>query len=151
MLPIMVRTVSRFVTIALCLMAVGCGGDDDGPAGPSGSSPYQGEWSGTTTQNRPISFTVSSDQKVTALTVGYNFGGCSGTSTLSNLSLDIGFRQSLVGTQLVPGFAFSSSSPDQPNQIVGEFSSNTMATGNLIFVNFQGCGSAFDVWTANKR
>src|SRR4051812_44202285 len=58
-----------------------------GSTRPSSTS-LEGQWSGTTTQGTPIGFTVSADQKVTAISVGYRFGGCAGTETLANLNLD---------------------------------------------------------------
>jgi hypothetical protein len=55
---------------------------DGSPAAPSsgGSSGYDGQWSGTTFQGARITFTVAA-QKVTAITVGYNFNGCSGANS----------------------------------------------------------------------
>src|SRR5215204_825321 len=73
----------RVLLMACCALASGCGG----PTDPSPST-LEGQWSGTTSQGTPISFTVSSDQKVTAITVGYTFNGCAGTQTFANLSLE---------------------------------------------------------------
>src|SRR5438046_1264923 len=72
----------RFVTIAWCALMCACG-----PTTPS-SATLDGQWSGTTSQGTPITFTVSSDQKVTDITVGYSFNGCSGVQTFSNLNLE---------------------------------------------------------------
>src|SRR5690348_4859164 len=74
---------SSCVVIACCAVIAGCSQTTT----PSSSS-LEGQWTGTTAQGTPISFTVSSDQRVTAITVGYNFSGCSGTERLSNLSLE---------------------------------------------------------------
>ena len=72
----------RAVTMAWCALMSACG-----PTTPS-SAALDGQWSGTTSQGTSITFTVSSDQKVTAITVGYRFNGCSGVQTFSNLSLE---------------------------------------------------------------
>ena len=72
----------RFVTIAWCAVMSACS-----PTTPS-SAALDGQWTGTTSQGTPITFTVSSDQKVTAISVGYSFNGCSGVQTFSNLNLE---------------------------------------------------------------
>src|SRR5688572_4678534 len=51
------------------------------------SSLSVGEWKGTTSQGRPITFTVSQDEKVTSITVGYEFNDCSGTREFFELSV----------------------------------------------------------------
>src|SRR5687768_8415135 len=45
--------------------------------GPSSLS--VGEWEGKTSQGRPIAFTVSQDEMVTSISLGYEFNDCSGT------------------------------------------------------------------------
>jgi len=55
--------------LATCLAAAFCGGKS--PAAPA--SIYAGEWSGSS-----LSFTVSSDQKISALSVTYDLNGCVG-------------------------------------------------------------------------
>jgi len=111
----------------------GCGGSTVNSPTTSGDTPrYDGQWKGTTSQGRPITFTVSLDQKVTAITVGYSFNGCSGLNTFSNLNLDIGNTPN-PATTLGPGFGFGSGPPDGPNymQVYGSFSSSTTATRTL--------------------
>jgi hypothetical protein len=139
--------------LALAAAALaGCGGSKTtAPTPPSGgAADYQGQWAGTTSQGRPISFTVSADQKVTAITVGYSFGSCSGSNTYSNLNL-------AIGTGLNPssgvGFGFGSGSPEGPSyvQVYGSFASSTTASGTLVFGSFPGCGNAGGIWTATKR
>jgi hypothetical protein len=46
-----------------------------------------GEWEGTTSQGKPIAFTVSQDETVTSITLGYDFNDCSGTRTFAELSI----------------------------------------------------------------
>jgi len=48
--------IARITSIALCAALAACGGSPTAPASGMG---YQGAWSGTTAQGRPISFTVS--------------------------------------------------------------------------------------------
>jgi hypothetical protein len=129
----------------------GCGGSTI-KSPTSGDTPrYDGQWKGTTSQGRPITFTVSVDQKVTAITVGYSFNGCSGLNTFSNLNLDIGTTPN-PATTLGPGFGFGSGPPDGPNymQVYGSFSSNTTAMGSVIFGGYAGCGNAGGIWTATR-
>ena len=70
--------------IALCALLSACGN----PSGPSKRS-YDGQWTGTTAQSKTVTFTISPDENVTAITIGYEFNGCSGTQTFSSLSLSI--------------------------------------------------------------
>jgi hypothetical protein len=63
------------------LLATGCGGSEDGssPAGDAGgaataSSEFDGSWSGATSQDIPISFTVT-DGFVTEATIKWEPGG----------------------------------------------------------------------------
>ena len=138
--------------MALCLLASGC---DYGSTSPStgGSARYDGEWSGTTSQGRPITFKVSSDQKVTAISVGYNFNGCSGQNTFANLNLAIGTPPNPGSPSLGPGFGFGSGPPDAANytQVLGNFTAPTTATGSVVFAAFAGCGNSGGIWTATKR
>ena len=55
------------------VLASGCG---DSPTSPSASSLSVGQWSGSTAQGTPISFTVSSDEVLTAIAVGYSLNSC---------------------------------------------------------------------------
>jgi hypothetical protein len=110
-----------------------CGGGDANPAGPSARG-YAGQWSGTTFQGQPFSFTVSSDQKVTALSVGYRFGGCSGVDTFSNLDLAI--------NPSPPYFGYGASHPDgRGTSIQVFFQSETSGFATVIFYGPPSCGS----------
>ena len=147
------------VLVCVCIPATllisfsGCGGSaENNPTTPGGDpARYDGQWKGTTSQGRPITFTVSSAQKVTAITVGYSFNGCSGSNTFSNLNLDIGVTPN-PATSLGPGFGFGSGSPEGSNytQVYGSFRSNTTASGTVIFGDFTGCGNAIAGWTATR-
>jgi hypothetical protein len=69
-----------------------------------------------------MSFSVSADQKVTAITVAYNLNACSGTRTFSGLSLDIVVVNRPPGNPSVgpfdnPGFGYASGPIGQPNVV----------------------------------
>jgi hypothetical protein len=143
--------------VALCAMIPACGNEST-PTTPS--SGYEGQWSGTTSQGKSIAFTVSSDQKVTSITVGYGFGTCSGEHRFANLSLEIGVppippRGTPRGPTPTPGpgFGYGSGPPDAPNftQITGWFTSSTTASGIVIFGEYPGCGNAVGIWSADRR
>jgi hypothetical protein len=139
----------------MCVLMSACGNSEPGPTTPSPGAPssYEGQWSGTTSQGRPITFTVSSDQKVTAITIEYNFGSCSGVHTFSNLNLDIGYPPSPITAQAGPSFGYGSGRPEATayTQILGTFSSSTRATGSMFFADYPGCGNGIGFWTAARR
>jgi hypothetical protein len=143
----------RWVMFGWCALMGACS-----PTTPSSAS-LDGQWSGTTSQGTPITFTVSSDQKVTALSVGYSFNGCSGMQTFSNLNLE-----TAPTLTCIPGpcpttassyraFSYSAGSIDGPFTTVnGLFMLTTSAEGQVAFRNYPGCGSAAGIgWTAAKR
>lgn len=108
----------------------------------------------------PIAFSVSSDEKVTTITVGYSFNGCSGSQTFSGLDL-----RTAPDVTCIPGpcsgaitsyraFSYSSSGPiDGPRTTMnGLFLPANRAEGQAGFVNYPGCGTASGVvWTATRR
>ena len=117
-----------------------------------------GEWSGTTAQGMPIAFTVSADEKVTAITVGHKFGGCSGSQTFTNLS-----QPTVSDTICVPGpcsdrvTSYRSFSYAEPRfgatqtSVFGLFLPLDRAQGQVNF-DSPGCGTAIGVgWTATRR
>ena len=136
----------------MCVLMCACGSGPTTPS-PGGSGRYDGQWSGTTSQGQPITFAVSSEQKVTAITVGYRFNGCSGVNTFSNLNLDIGNPPNPTSPSLGPSFGYGSGPPDGPNytQVLGSFTASTSATGSVIFGGYSGCANAVGSWTATKR
>jgi hypothetical protein len=146
----MARSSACLLIVTLLAGATACGGD---PTSPSGGSDYTGQWSGTTAQGTSILFTVSADQVVTSITVGYDFNGCKGSNTFSNLSLPIG-RSGFGGqtTSGSPVFGFGSGSPENPNftQVEGTLVSDRTANGSVTFLNFS-CGNTVALWNATKR
>lgn len=140
--------------IVLAVLAWAC----HSPAVPSATG-YAGQWSGTTGQGKPIAFTVSPDEAVTTITVGYDFNGCSGSQTFSNLTVSIA-----PNVMCIPGpcpaslssyraFSYPSGNPiDGPStDLNGLFVSTARAEGLVNFRNYPGCGSAPGVaWSATR-
>ena len=147
------NTIARATTIgALCVSMHACSSSVAGPTPPSPESvtSFGGQWTGTTAQNAPIEFTVSSDHKVTAITVGHEFDGCSGARAFADLAIEIA---SLGGGRAFR-FEFASAPAGTPNRILlgGVFDSNSTARGSVLFVDYPGCGlGAGTAWTATKR
>lgn len=143
----------RIVTIACCAWMSACS-----PTKPS-SAALDGQWSGTTSQGTPITFTVSSDQKVTAITVGYSFSGCSGVQAFSNLNLDTAPMVTCIpgpcssAISSYRAFSYSAGSIDGPFTTVnGLFTLPTRAEGQAAFRDYPGCGTAVGItWAATKR
>jgi hypothetical protein len=140
------------VTIAWCALMSACG-----PTTPS-SAGLEGQWSGTTSQGTPITFTVASDQKVTAINIGYSFNGCSGVQTFSNLHLEIAPMVTCIpGPCSTPlssyrAFSYAAGSTDGPFTTVnGLFTVTTRAEGQAAFRDYPGCGTAVGIaWSATK-
>lgn len=144
----------RTAAIAVGALLSACGGTAPSATGIDGS------WSGTTSQGMTISFTISPDQKVTAITVGYSFNGCSGSQTFANLNLD-----TAPNVICIPGpcsttissyraFSYLAGTPiDGPSTAVnGLFTLPTRAQGQVNFKDYPGCGTAVGIgWTAAKR
>jgi hypothetical protein len=142
--------VSRYAAVCVLALSAACGGGPSGPSGPSAAS-YAGEWTGTTSQGTPLTFTVSPERTVTRITVGYNFEGCSGTATYATA---VAIQN--VPTAPVPvGSAIYDSGRDSGNRVLISFllTSNNDAHGVVIFSEWAGCGStvANAPWTAAKH
>ena len=108
---------------------------------------FSGTWSGTTSQGRPIGFTVSSDLRITAVTVDYAFGGCSGTLTIPTSA-------SLLNTTGTAS-AVIAWTPNGPTGLSRTtvhflFPSTTSANGTVDFQDYSTCGSSTATWTATK-
>jgi hypothetical protein len=147
------RTWSPLLTIAVCFVLSGCKDTPTMPVPPPGGlAGYAGRWTGTTSQGRPLSFTVSLDQKVTAITVDYSFNGCAGVKTFENLNLDIVRPSNPHAPVAGPGFGYGSGPPENGDytQVVGFFAPNGTVTGSVVFVEYVNCGNAVAVWTAQR-
>lgn len=137
---------------------VGCGasGACGGPGAPSAG--YAGEWTGTTSQGTAITFTITEDERVTAISVGYNFGGCSGTESFQNLSLGIAPDVTCIPGPCPPNvtsfrrLSYSSGREGRSVVVNGVFLSTTRAEGSVAFRDYPACGSAIGApWTAARR
>jgi hypothetical protein len=135
----------RFVTLAWCVLLSACGSSTTHPTPVT----YAGEWAGTTVQGSPITFTVSADEKVTSITIAYNFNGCTGSTTLSNLNIAIG----VPGAVTAALADYAAGPPGGPNSTAIHFffPSTTAANGSVAFINYSGCGNSGGTWSAVKR
>jgi hypothetical protein len=149
------KTILRVGTLA-GLLASACGD----PTSPSRSSLSVGEWNGITAQGTVITFTVSSDEILTTISVGYSFNGCAGTQTFLNLNVPTAPDVTCIPgpcsgtTSTYRAFAYSSGSVRTgPNTTVnGLFLPGNRAQGLVSFHDFPGCGTAAGVeWTATRR
>jgi hypothetical protein len=144
-----------FVFIVFCAAASACGsGSATSPTAPGAT--FTGEWSGTTVHGVPIAFTVSAEQTVTSITVGYRFNGCSASKTFSNLSLEIGLPPFPPGRSTPsanPGFGYGSGNPEAADftQVTGAFTSSQTAAGTAVFLNVANCGNSAANWSATRR
>jgi hypothetical protein len=146
-------------TFSLIVILVAFGTGCSSPMAPA-SGTHAGDWTGTTSQGTSISFTVSSTERVTAITVGYDFSGCSGTKTFGFLDVAINTApRELVGllppgTEQFAGFNFRDGAQSAPNatQVVGVLKSETAASGAVSFENYADCpdGSEGATWNATK-
>ncbi len=151
------RTNSRLLVATLAaVLASTCGGS--GTTSPTRSSLSAGDWSGTTAQGTSITFTVSSEEMLTTLAVGYRFNGCSGTQTFSNLN-----AATAPEVTCIPGpcsgpvssyraISFSSRSETGSTTVNGVFLPGNRAQGVVSFQDYPVCGTAVGVeWTATRR
>src|SRR5206468_7810481 len=125
------------------------------------SSSYAGQWSGTTTQGAAISFAISPDEKVTTISIGYNFAACSGTQTFSNLSLAIAPNVICSPGPCPPSLTsfreieFESGNivSGPSTSVAGVFLANATVQGTATFRNYPGCEDVVGTasWTAVKR
>src|SRR5262245_40712976 len=137
----------RMLASSLLVLSAGCG---DGPSAPTQT--IAGQWSGTTSQGTPFTFMVSGDSKVTSLTFGYSFGGCTGS-----LAYTPDILLETIATAPVPVYTghYESGPVGSPNRVLITFllTSTTEAHGMVVFVDYAGCGQnpATGAWTATKR
>ena len=153
---------SRRTAVYLLTLAAAVAGACSGPAGPAAAPSLAGpgEWTGTTSQGRPIAFTVSPDETVTSLSIGYSFNGCAGTQTISNLSIptkpDVvcvpGPCSGTVASYRAFGYADRGADAGPRIAVNGVFLPGNRAEGQAGFFDYPGCGTAAGVtWTAIRR
>ena len=144
------------VGILTGLLASACG---SGPASPSSSSLSVGQWTGTTTQGAPITFTVSSDEILTTIVIAYSFNGCSGVQTFANLNVPTapnvicipGPCSNTLSTYRAFSYSSGSVGTGPTTSINGLFLPLNQAQGQASFQDFPGCGTAGAEWTATRR
>jgi hypothetical protein len=123
------------LVLAISLLTINCKKD-------SNSSPnYDGNWTGSTSQGRAISFSVSGGQ-VTNLSITYNLSGsCSQTGATTNF----------LSSYTITGNSFSVTGS---TGVSGTFSSSTSASGSFSVTMSgtpAGCTSTSSgTWTASK-
>jgi hypothetical protein len=119
-----------------------------------------GEWSGTTSQGAPITFVVSTDERVTSITVGYDFNGCSGSHAF--LDLDVPTAPDLtcipgpcsgaLSSYRAFGYSAGSVTGGSMTQVNGLFLPRNEAKGQATFRNYAGCGDLVTAeWSATRR
>ena len=139
-----------------CGLMSACGSASPAPLGNAGS------WSGTTAQGSPITFSVSPDERVTSISVGYSFNGCTGTKRFSNLDLETAPSVACIPGPCTPPvssyreFRYSvgplALGDEASTSVNGQFSSYGRAMGVADFRNYPGCGTATRVtWSAARR
>ena len=142
-------------TVFLMVFLTACGSSPTTPAPVS----VAGSWSGTTAHGSPITFTVSADEFVTAISFSHSFNGCSGSQSFSGLHLTIGVDARCIPGPCPPGvssyrqFSHAATSPAGfSTEIAGMFPSGDRAEGQINLRNYLSCGSAIGVtWQASKR
>ena len=141
----MLKAVTRLLIANTLLLAAACGG----PSGPTAT--IAGQWSGTTSQGTPITFTVSGDLTLTSLALGYRFNGCEGSATYAP-----GAALTRVPTAPTPVYSgvYESGPVGSASRTIVTFlvTSTTEAHGMVIFIDYPGCGTTPTTvtWTAAK-
>lgn len=159
----MAKTIRLCAAAAYMSLAAGC----SHLALPGVSSPSSvaqslsvGEWIGTTSQGMPIAFTVSPSELVTTISVGYDFNGCSGSNTFSDLNVRAapqvtcipGPCSGVVTSYRAFGYSNGSFGSGPVTQINGLFLPGNQARGQAIFSDYPSCGTAAPAeWTAHRR
>ena len=143
---------ARVLALGLCVPLIAC----DSPSSPSRRD-ISGQWSGTTSQGTAISFTVSADEKVTSITVGHSFSGCSGTQTFSNLSVNTAPEVICVPGPCAPSvqsyrsFNYSNGTITGPMTTINGLFLLDRVDGQVKFWEFAGCGTTQATWSATRR
>jgi hypothetical protein len=123
------------------------------------SSLSVGKWEGTTSQGKPITFTVSPDEKVTSIILGYEFNDCSGTReffelkvpTAPDLTCMPGPCPRTAMSYRAFGFSDGEVAGEPYTQVNGVFLPRNQAKGQAVFRDYPNCGTATVQWTATRR
>jgi hypothetical protein len=153
------RTLFRIGWLGFVVAAAGACSSPTAPTRP-GLSLSVGQWSGTTSQGMSITFTVSPDETLTQIAIGYRVNGCSGSQTFTNLTVRTAPEVICASGSCPPGVtsyrAFNYASGifgRGPATVVnGLFLPGDRAEGRASFWDYPGCGSEGPVtWTATRR
>jgi hypothetical protein len=109
---------------------------------------FSGNWAGTTSQLKAISFTVSPDLSITGVSVDYAFSNCAGSiTTAANAPL---LNTSATADAVV---TYAPNGPTGPGRAIFHFlfPSITSANGTVEFIDVPSCGSSNATWTAMMR
>lgn len=109
---------------------------------------FSGDWAGTTSQSRALTFSVSADLRITAVTLDYAFGGCSGTVTIP---ADVPLLNTSGTAAAVVSHTPQGATGPSRTTVHFLFPSITSANGTAEFMDFSSCGSSNVTWTATKR
>ena len=154
------RTVvaARFCApLALLLGFAACGVDDFiptdtlvDPTPTSTPSPYVGNWFGTTSQSRPISFAIDGTG-MTSLATGFRIGEPETCVLDGSMDIDLVPPEQVSGNQI----SFTDSGGIIDTVFQGTFSSSSAASGELTVTSTPFTApcdglSATITWTANK-
>lgn len=155
-----IKRASSWCALLWCALASACASRIL-PLPLAGSSSLSaGEWSGTTSQGTPITFVVSANEQVTTITLGYDFNGCAGSHTFSDLSVPTapdliclpGPCSGVLNSYRAFGYSAGSVTGGPTTQINGLFLPRNEAKGQVTFRNYAGCGDVVTAeWTATRR
>jgi hypothetical protein len=152
---------ARYFATSVAVLVSACSGPPLLPL--PGRLPTQslsvGRWSGTTSQGMPIVFSVSADQTVTSIEVGYDFNGCSGSLTYGDISVPTAPNVTCMdgpcpaAVSAYRAFGYSAGPVHGPRmQINGLFLPGERAQGQVGFFDYPNCGTATAVqWSATRR
>jgi hypothetical protein len=151
------KRASSFLLMSLLGGSVGCnnGSVSTGIAPTSSGAPtsgYAGSWSGPILSGGSVSFSVSSDQVVTAITINSSSAGCARTVTFGNLTVPIFHGPVAVPSETGDAFEYEVAGPDEdPATIIGGgFLTNGTAVGTVGFTDYPNCNNALLVWSASR-
>lgn len=139
------RQLTNGFVVTMILVSAACG--SDGPTGPTNH--FAGEWRGTTSQGQQISFTVSSDNRLVRLSVGYAFAICQGRETFDNLDVAIDSSN----PSRAAGFTLGAPVSVGTNSlfVLAALSRDGLtASGNATFRNYPGCADSNATWGATR-
>src|SRR6187200_31517 len=142
-------------TLLVCVALIGCGGNSSPSAPSPATATFNGQWTGTTSHGQPLSFTVASE-RVTTMTIGYNYNGCSASKTATDLDLPIVDLRNISNLPPPDPYSFGGLvgpySESDNTQITAFFKSPAEGSGHgiVLFVR-PGCGETIALWTATKR